>query len=300
LKEKIIIIKNKKMKKVIFGIDVNYTKENNKWKKSQPIFKTKWSEIKETQPIKKNQTVVIRLGKEFGIMCLDLDTKDANHPDFKLIQELYELQPTAVNESQNGFHLFYKWDKRLAKTSSKVTKGEKLDIKSNMGIINIKAPNDYYHWWETKYGIAEFTNEMWELLKPKLTNKYLDKPQTITDAKSNLKKIVERYEDNPTKELEKRINTQTNRILNWNKKPKNYDQSEIKRARSYPIRRLLNEPTATVIKCPHPDHDDKTPSCQINGNFAYCHGCQEHMDAIDICMMLTSKTFSEAIKELNK
>lgn len=283
------------MKKVVFGIDIQYTKTDDGWKKSKPVY-PRWSEITESQPIKEGQTTVMRMGEEFGVMCLDLDTKDPEHPDAKIMmEEIYQLAPTVVQETQNGYHFFYKWDKRLAKSSSKITKQKdsKLDIKSNMGLISIKAPVDYYRWWDGDEKIQEFTDEMWEILRPNLTKKYLGLPLGKQDLKEQLEILIEKNAD------DKIVNSVIKKIENFNKvyEP-NYNDSEIQRAKDYPIRKLLNEPTAQLIKCISPDHNDKTPSMQITGNFAYCHGCGQHFDSISIYQILNDCDFITALKAL--
>jgi len=292
------------IKKVLFGTNVKYEKVNGKIKK-KIVSVPKWSEIKKTVPIKKGQTVVMRLGEEFNLMCFDLDTKDPTHPDYKLMAEkIYTENPTSVQETPNGFHFFYKWDKRLAKTMAKITRGDdsKLDIKSNMGLVNIKAPYPYhelYHWWENKTPIAKFT--AWEILEPYLTNQYLGKPPTLEDEKKKLQKMVEAYEKNPTPGGKRQIKNLTRRIVDWNKKRKiDFNSPEIERAKQFPIRDLLNSPSEKLIRCISPDHEDKSPSMQITGNFAYCHGCGASFDAIDIRMLQTGESFPEAVKFLNK
>jgi hypothetical protein len=290
------------MKKVIFGVNIEYKQEDGKWKK-KPIFYPKWSEIIKAQPIKKGQTTVMRTGEEFGIMCLDVDTKDPQHPDLELMMEIYDLAPTVVQETQNGFHFFYEWDKRLAKSASKITKNKnsKLDIKSTLGLISIQAPIEgYYIWWNhTGNKLQKFNNKMWLKLKDNLTNKYQGIPLEKKDEILKLDELIEKYEDNPTEQLEKKIQSQQKKIDNYDRII-NYDDYRVENARDYPIRTLLNEPTANIIKCISPDHNDKTPSMQITGNFAYCHGCGEHFSAIDIYMIKNSCDFKTALNNLTK
>lgn len=293
------------MKKVIFGANIKYTKTDKGYKKKS-ISYPNWGSITESQPIKKGQTVVMRTGKEFGIMCLDLDTKDPNHPDFKLMAEkIYTVAPTLVQETQNGYHFFYKWNKHLARSSTKITKNKdsKLDIKSDKAIITIKAPVPYYEWWtHTKYQKpAEFTEEAWKILKPRLTKKYLGEKEDKGDLLVKLDKTIEKYEKNPTPQIEKQIERLHHRIENWGKYKPNPNDPKIKRAKEYPIRKLLNEPTANVIRCISPDHEDKNPSMQITGNFAYCHGCGATFDAIEILRLQKPElSFKEAVEELSK
>lgn len=287
------------MKKTTFGIDCTYTKTENGYKKSNQVY-PRWSEINESVKIEPGQTTVMRMGEEFGLMCLDLDTKDLSHPDHILMAELiYQLAPTCVQESQNGYHFFYKWDKRLAKSAAKITKAKdsKLDIKSNMGLINIDAPVPYYKWWETRREPQEFTDEMWKVLRPHLTNKYLGIPLERADEIEILDKIIEDYEENPSENNEKKLLRQQRKIDNYDKII-NFDDSKVQHAKDYPIRVLLNEPTATMIRCISPDHDDKNPSMQITGNFAYCHSCGFHADSLEVYQILNNATFPEALNFL--
>jgi hypothetical protein len=288
------------MKKVTFGIDVEYIKTDNGWKKNIQNYPL-WGNITTSQKIRDGQTTVMRTGEEFGVMCLDLDTTNPEHPDAKLMmEEIYQLAPTVVQETQNGYHFFYKWDKRLAKSGAKTTKTKdsKLDIKSNMGLVNINAPVPYYKWWShIKHELQEFTDEMWAKLRPNLTNKYLGIPLEKVDEIVVLDDLIEEYEKHSTEYLEKKIQKQQKKIDNYDKLTR-FNDSEVLKARDYPIRKLLNEPTATLIRCISPDHNDKTPSMQITGNFAYCHGCGKSFDALDIYQILNDCDFKTALNKL--
>lgn len=289
------------MNKVVFGVDVKFSKTKAGWNKSTPVY-PRWSEITKSQKIKEDQTTIMRTGEEFGVMCLDLDTKKPSHPDAKFImEEFYQLAPTVVQETQNGFHFFYKWDKRLAKSSSKVTKAKdsKLDIKSNMGLVNIKAPVPYYTWWSNTNEIQGITNKMWEILRNKLTNRYLGIPLSKQDEIQKLDKLIQKFEEDPTNKTEKNIQSQQRKIENYDR-TNNFNDSDVQRAKDYPIRQLLDEPTATVVTCISPDHEDKTPSMQITGNFAFCHGCNFHADSLTVYQILHDCTFGEAITALTK
>ena len=39
-----------------------------------------------------------------------------------------------------------------------------------------------------------------------------------------------------------------------------------------------------MIRCPDPEHKDANPSCQVNREYLYCHGCQKSWSAIDLVM----------------
>jgi len=287
------------MKKITFGTDIKYTQIDGKWKK-ETIAYPKWSEINESVEIKEGQTTVMRMGEEFGIMCIDLDTTDPQHPDAKLMmEEIYQLAPTIVQETPNGYHFFYKWDKRLAKSMAKVTKTKNsvLDIKSNMGLINIKAPIPYYKWWEAKHELQEFTDKMWSVMREHLTNKYQGIPLEKSDELDILDDLIDEYEENHSGIIEKKIQRQQKKLDNYDR-IMNFDDSKVQNAKDYPIRKLLNEPTANMISCISPDHEDKTPSMQITGNFAYCHGCGESFDSLSIYQILHNCDFTEALNAL--
>ena len=41
---------------------------------------------------------------------------------------------------------------------------------------------------------------------------------------------------------------------------------------------------SSMIRCPDPEHKDANPSCQVNREYLYCHGCQKSWSAIDLVM----------------
>lgn len=56
-----------------------------------------------------------------------------------------------------------------------------------------------------------------------------------------------------------------------------------------------------LIKCPLPDHKDKTASCMIyqKTNQWHCHGCHQWWSQIDFIMLMTWCSISDAIKKLS-
>lgn len=287
------------MNKVTFGVDIKYTKTRKGYKKS-PFRFPKWKELKESVPIKKGQTVAMKTGEEPSeVVCIDVDTKDPESKEIKLLVDLYQLQPTVVQETQKGFHFFYQWDKRLAKNDTKVYGC--IDIRSNGGLIFIEAPVPYYRWWKTGHELAEFTDEHWKLLEPKLSNKYKGIPSTKADEVKALDELIERYEKDPTEHLGGRIQSQQRKINRIGREHTvNYDDEKIQRAKDYPIRDLLNEQQANVIRCISPDHEDKEPSMQITGNFAFCHGCRQHFDSLSIYQLIHGCDFKTALNKLSQ
>ena len=55
-------------------------------------------------------------------------------------------------------------------------------------------------------------------------------------------------------------------------------------------------------RCPHPDHEDSTPSFHVyedDGHF-HCFGCQWHGDAIDLVREIEGLSFAEALRQLGR
>lgn len=74
-------------------------------------------------------------------------------------------------------------------------------------------------------------------------------------------------------------------------------EEEIERARDFPINQLLKVGRNGMALCI--DHEDKHPSMNCKNNFAYCHSCGYHGDAIGIYMKLNNANFKEAVKTLS-
>lgn len=54
------------------------------------------------------------------------------------------------------------------------------------------------------------------------------------------------------------------------------------------------------MRCPFPDHNDKTASFSLYPDNSYhCYGCAKHgSNAVDFAMDLTGQKFSDAVKDL--
>jgi hypothetical protein len=73
----------------------------------------------------------------------------------------------------------------------------------------------------------------------------------------------------------------------------------IERAREYPIDSLLPGPVKhNKALCPF--HDDKNPSMQVSGNYAWCFACNRGWNPIDFVMELRGCDFKEAVTYLNE
>jgi hypothetical protein len=71
--------------------------------------------------------------------------------------------------------------------------------------------------------------------------------------------------------------------------------SDIDRARSYPLWKIMGLPRPKNIKCP--SHDDANPSFQVS-LWGFCHTCRHYVDGIGYLMEKSIVTFSEAVKDL--
>ena len=58
----------------------------------------------------------------------------------------------------------------------------------------------------------------------------------------------------------------------------------------------LQLPSRGLVRCPFPDHDDKTPSFEVrkSGNWWVCYGCRRHGGAIDFVKTYHGTDFLEA------
>ena len=54
------------------------------------------------------------------------------------------------------------------------------------------------------------------------------------------------------------------------------------------------------MRCPFPDHRDKTASFSLYPDGSYhCYGCSKHgSNAVDFAMDLTGQKFSDAVRDL--
>lgn len=73
---------------------------------------------------------------------------------------------------------------------------------------------------------------------------------------------------------------------------------QIERARAYPIESLIEVNRSGMSRCISGEHDDKHPSMQTTGNFAFCHACRFKADVIDIFMKLHGVDFPTAVRAL--
>lgn len=76
-------------------------------------------------------------------------------------------------------------------------------------------------------------------------------------------------------------------------------QTDIERARAYPIENLLQNIKGGKTHCISGTHEDKHPSMDIRNNFAHCYSCGWHGDVIAVYMMINGVDFIIAVKILN-
>jgi len=75
------------------------------------------------------------------------------------------------------------------------------------------------------------------------------------------------------------------------------DDTEIERAKAYPIEALLpNQVRHGMTLCPF--HEDHSPSMSTKNNRAHCFSCNKSWDAIALVMELKGFQFVEAVKYL--
>ena len=73
---------------------------------------------------------------------------------------------------------------------------------------------------------------------------------------------------------------------------------DIETARQADVRQFLPEPVKrNKIKCFN--HDDKSPSMQVNDTWVYCHSCCRRWDSIDVVRQLQRLDFVRAVKFIN-
>ena len=77
------------------------------------------------------------------------------------------------------------------------------------------------------------------------------------------------------------------------------DDTEIERAKEYPIERLLpNQVRRGMTLCPF--HEDRHPSMSIKNNRVRCFSCNKTWDTIALVMELRGYEFIEAVKYLTQ
>jgi len=82
-------------------------------------------------------------------------------------------------------------------------------------------------------------------------------------------------------------------------KGKGVDDTEIERAKGYPIEALLpNQVRRGMTLCPF--HEDHYPSMSIKNNRAHCFACNKTWDSIELLCGLQGYGFIEAVRYLNQ
>ena len=80
-------------------------------------------------------------------------------------------------------------------------------------------------------------------------------------------------------------------------KPGQITQSDIMKAKEYPIENLIKINRSGFACCPF--HNEKMPSLKVyNNNTWYCFGCHKGVDSIDFIMYSEGVDFISAVKIL--
>ena len=84
-------------------------------------------------------------------------------------------------------------------------------------------------------------------------------------------------------------------IIDYSGDDKNFE-SDIQKAKAYPIENLIEFNTAGFAKCIA--HNEKTASMKRYNNKVHCFGCNKSFDSIDIYILINNVSFSEAVNFL--
>lgn len=82
------------------------------------------------------------------------------------------------------------------------------------------------------------------------------------------------------------------------KESRGVTDEQIERARQYPLDSLI-ESKRGMARCISGQHEDKTASMQVTGNFAYCHSCGYKGDTISVYQTLHGADFVTAVRALS-
>lgn len=75
-------------------------------------------------------------------------------------------------------------------------------------------------------------------------------------------------------------------------------QTDIERARAYPIENLLQNVRGGKTHCISGTHEDKHPSMDIRNNFAHCYSCGWHGDVVSVYAKLHGTDFVASVRDL--
>lgn len=143
---------------------------------------------------------------------------------------------------------------------------------------------------EMKEWLAE--PEMIEFAKECKERRWADLSELVEKAKKKLlEKMEHRGNIEEKKEMLQGIKT-LEKVL-----ASDITSETIERAREFPIKELIHVNERNMALCI--DHGDKNPSMNCKNNFAYCHSCGFHADAIGIYMKLNNCSFKEAVNKLS-
>lgn len=133
--------------------------------------------------------------------------------------------------------------------------------------------------------------------------------QRITELKNDQQSALQLFSGN--NELSRFLLLDTLRLLNKEIKKHETElnfkntgkgsritQTDIERAKAYPIENLLTNVRNGKTNCISGTHEDRHPSMDIRNNFAYCYSCGWTGDVIAVYMKLNNTDFITSVKSL--
>ena len=164
-----------------------------------------------------------------------------------------------------------------------------------------ESENEIWEWLEKYWAkMREYEKDRKEYL-PHLTRELKEWKETIPNKDETKRQLLlERLKDakqNPKKYSQKAVEQMLTAYKIYTNRIERLTDSEIQRARDYPIRDLLHVQNARGnISCPF--HQDKTPSMGIKNNRFHCFSCGEKGDVITLYQKLNDCDFKTAVKAL--
>lgn len=142
---------------------------------------------------------------------------------------------------------------------------------------------------------------------PSKSKEYLE--QKIAELKNDQQSALQLFSGN--NDLSRFLLLDTLKLLNKeimrcemeldikNTKGNRITQTDIEKAKAYPIENLLANVRNGKTNCISGNHEDRHPSMDIRNGFVYCYSCGWHGDVIAVYMKLQNTDFTSAVKGLN-
>jgi hypothetical protein len=162
-------------------------------------------------------------------------------------------------------------------------------------IEEVKEAEKYYYQEELPKVWEEI--DKWKAENPELVESFKnqirkEKEIELETEKEELEKILYSDVDLRKKESKlKKIESIKNRLES------KIDDEMIRKAKQYPIERVIKVENNFALCC---WHNDKNPSMYCKNNYAHCFSCGKTGSVIDVYMEKNNCNFVEAVKELNQ